>query len=304
MYYRSYFALPESMTAPDGRPHNAIRGFLTTLTRLVERFPGHDLACAWDDDWRPAWRTELLPSYKAHRVAAAPADAVDAGGDVDAEMEPETLGPQAEAIALLLDAMGIPRPGAPGYEADDALGTLVAQLPGPKVVVTGDRDLVQLVSRDGRVLLAVNGGMEKWPLLDSELARERFGVDADRYVDLAVLRGDPSDGLPGIRGIGAKTAVQLVNSWSDLDSLIADARTVLEPSGAGAHGQLTKRRAESIVEGEAYLRAARTVATVVRDAPLERVRGVTHHGNVTRISRGSGVERQALALQPALAGSR
>ena len=216
LYYRSFYALPEKMTAPDGRPHNALRGFLSTLARLVDAHRPAGIVACWDDDWRPAWRVDLIPSYKAHRVADA--------GDPAVEAEPESLGPQAEAIAHVLDAWAIPRWGVPGYEADDVIGSVVAQTDRPCVVVTGDRDLVQVIGPTTRVLLTVNGGMEKWPLLDESAAADRFGVPPQAYVDLAVLRGDPSDGLPGVPGIGAKTAVALVSAFGPLEAILDAAR--------------------------------------------------------------------------------
>jgi 5'-3' exonuclease len=240
------------MRAPDGYPHNAVRGVLSTLERLLERFQPTRLAACWDADWRPDWRVSLIQTYKTHRLADGEAD------ESGAEAEPESLGPQVAAIAALLDAMGIARPGVPGYEADDVIASLAAQQTGPTVVVTGDRDLVQVV-RDGvHVLLTVNGGMDRWPLLDSAGVQERFGVEPGQYVDYAVLRGDPSDGLPGVPGIGAKTAATLLTAYGDLDRLLsAAARSPERP--------LTPRLAAALTAHEDSIRAARTVATAVRD---------------------------------------
>lgn len=250
LYYRSFFALPESMTAPDGRPHNAIRGFLSTITRLVDRFQPGALAACWDADWRPQWRVDLIPSYKTHRLAE---------GSTDAESEPDTLTPQIGAIADLLDAMGITRPWAPDHEADDVIASLAAQSDGPTIVVTGDRDLVQVVrdQPDVRVLLATNGGMDKWPLLGTAEVFERFGVKAEQYVDFAVLRGDPSDGLPGVPGIGAKTAAALLAEFGSID-------VTLQMAAAEDHRKpLTPRIALALSEHAEELQAARTVATAI-----------------------------------------
>ena len=260
LYYRSYFALPSSMTAPDGRPHNAVRGFLATLARLVEAHSPAGLVACWDADWRPQWRVDLLPTYKAHRVAA---DAESGGTDGPAaEAEPEDLGPQVEAIAGLLDRLGIARWGVDGYEADDVAASVARQASGPVVVVTGDRDLVQLVDDRVRVLLAVNGGMEKWPLLDPAAVVERFGVAATHYVDLAVLRGDPSDGLPGVPGIGAKTAAALVAAFGGCAAIraAAEADPLVRP--------MTPRLAAALREAGDYLDRAVPVATAVSELPL------------------------------------
>jgi len=258
LYYRSFYALPEKMTAPDGRPHNAIRGFLTTVARLVDLHSPETVVACWDNDWRPAWRVDLIESYKSHRVA----DADVAGSVPSPEAEPESLGPQAEAIADLLDALGIPRWGFDGYEADDVLGSVAAQEERPVVVVSGDRDLVQLIDQTTSLQLTVNGGMEKWPVLDPAAAAERFGVPPGRYLDVAVLRGDPSDGLPGVAGIGAKTAVALVTAFGDLDDVLAAAG---RPS---VERPMTPRLAQALIGNADLVRRARTVTSVVRDLPL------------------------------------
>lgn len=299
LYYRSYYALPSSMTAPDGRPHNALRGFLATITRLVEAHRPAGVVAAWDEDWRPKWRVDLLPSYKAHRVVDG------TGSDVDTEEEPEDLGPQVDAIALLLDALGIPRWGVRAHEADDVLGSLAAQPglwptdEGACLVVTGDRDLVQVIDRRTCVLLTVNGGMEKWPVLDPAAAEERFGVPSSHYVDMAVLRGDPSDGLPGVPGVGAKTAVALVSSFGTLDGVVTAA--------ASESGRpMTPRLAERILACADELTRARTVSTVVRDLELPgvvpRLAAMTpDDAQVRELASLWGVTRQVDELRSALA---
>jgi 5'-3' exonuclease len=299
LYYRSYFALPSSMTAPDGQPHNAIRGFLSTVARLIDTHGAAGVVACWDADWRPQWRVDLLPSYKAHRVAAE--DAVTGTAtDPGAEAEPEDLGPQAQAIAGILDALGMPRWGVAGYEADDVAASVARQLPGPVIVVTGDRDLVQLVDDRVRVLLAVNGGMEKWPLLDPPAVVDRFGVPAGHYVDLAVLRGDPSDGLPGVPGIGAKTAAALVAAFGGCGGIraAADAEPVTRP--------LTPRLAAAIREAGDYLDRAVPVATAVADLPLparaaELPTAPADADALDDLARRWGVERQVREVQAAIA---
>lgn len=255
LYYRSYFALPESMTAPDGFPHNAIRGFFTTLQRLVARTGADRVAACWDLNWRPAWRVELVPSYKTHRLA-------DSDVDADVEVEPDTLGPQIGAIADLLDALGIARPGHRDFEADDVIATLASRLPGPIIVVSGDRDLVQVIDDERQVMLlyTASGGMDAWPLLDAAAATQRFGVPPDRYADFAVLRGDPSDGLPGVPGIGAKTAAGLIEAFGDLDGILAACAQPRKP--------LTPRLVALLQEHADAVRAASPVVHLVRDLPI------------------------------------
>lgn len=255
LYYRSYFALPESMTAPDGFPHNAVRGFFTTLQRLVARTGAERVAACWDMNWRPAWRVALVPSYKTHRLA-------DTGVLEDVEAEPDTLGPQIGAIAGLLDALGIARPGHQDFEADDVIATLASRLPGPVIVVSGDRDLVQVIDDERQVMLlyTASGGMDAWPLLDEAAATERFGVPPNRYADFAVLRGDPSDGLPGVPGIGAKTAAGLIDAFGDLQGILAACDQPRKP--------LTPRLVSLLQQHAETVRAAAPVVHLVRDLPI------------------------------------
>lgn len=257
LYYRSYFALPESMQAPDGHPHNAIRGFFSTIARLRQRFSPSGLVAAWDADWRPQWRVDLIPSYKTHRVATE--------DDVKAlEETPDTLGPQIGAIRELLEAWGVPVVGVEGYEADDIIATLAKSYDNA-LVVSGDRDMVQVVSERTHVFLAVNGGMEKWPLLDPRAVRERYGVAPDQYVEVAAMRGDPSDGLPGVPGIGEKTATKLITEFGGLREVLGAA--------ADDHVErpLTPRLAQLLNSHSDYLDAAVRVSTATTDVALPRI---------------------------------
>jgi 5'-3' exonuclease len=289
LYYRSYFALPSSMTAPDGRPHHALRGFLSTIARLVEQHRPSGVVACWDEDWRPQWRADLVPAYKAHRVA-------DGSG---AEEEPTDLGPQVEAIAAVLDAWGLPRWGAEGFEADDVIGSAAAQLAGPCIVVSGDRDLVQVIDERTSLLLTVNGGMEKWPLLDPTAAEERFGVPPAQYVDLAVLRGDPSDGLPGVPGIGAKTAAALVRAFGSCAEIVAAAQV------PAVERPMTPRLAAALTAAAEEVEAARVVATVVRDLvlpaePVTLPRQPQDARALADLAAEWGVARQVAELEAAL----
>ena len=262
MYFRSFFALPEKMTAPDGTPINAVRGFVDTIARLVTRWEPSRVVACWDDDWRPQFRVDVMPSYKAHRVAA------DGG-----EEAPATLQAQVPIIVDVLEALGIPRLGAPGYEADDVIGTLVAREidrpageRAPEVlVVTGDRDLFQLVDDAARVavLYPVRGAKEP-VLIDQDWLREKYAVGTGAaYADMAILRGDPSDGLPGVAGIGAKTAATRLATHGDLDALRAAA--------GRDDGGLTATQRRRLTEAGEYLDAAPGVVHVARDVPVPEV---------------------------------
>jgi 5'-3' exonuclease len=251
LYFRAYFGIPESAArAPDGSPVNAVRGFLDMLATLVRTRRPDRLVCALDADWRPAWRVALLPSYKAHRLAPGGGEIVPAG-----------LVPQIDLIVDILAAFGIPTVGADGYEADDVLATLAALGPGPVEVASGDRDLFQLVDDVAGVRLLYCGrGVAKLEVFDDAAVRAKYGVPASAYADFAAMRGDPSDGLPGVPGVGEKTAARLVTRYGGLDGILA----ALDDADAGfGPGIRTK-----LAAARDYLAAARPVVTVARDVPL------------------------------------
>lgn len=257
LYFRAYHGVPESVTAPDGSPVNAVRGFLDMLATLVGRFSPDGLVACLDLDWRPAWRVELLPSYKAHRLS---------GPEAGAENTPEGLVPQVPVLLDLLAAFGIVTAGAVGYEADDVMGTLATRASGDPVgtvdIVTGDRDLFQLVddARGVRVLY-IGRGVARLEIIDDAAVRQKYGVPASAYADLAVLRGDPSDGLPGVTGIGEKTAALLLTRFGSLAALLAALDDPVAARGAGAQ----RRRLD---EARDYLAVAPRVVRVVTDIPL------------------------------------
>ena len=209
LYYRAFYGMPETVTAPDGTPVNAIRGLLDAIARLVrDHAPARLVACL-DADWRPAFRTAALPGYKAHRAEPD-----------GSEQTPPGLAVQIPLITQVLIASGIAIAEHDGYEADDVIATLAATARQPVDVVTGDRDLFQLVddARQVRVLYTVKGLGKLEPVTEAEVAG-KYDIPGDRYADFAVLRGDPSDGLPGVPGIGEKTAAALIRAFGDLDSL-------------------------------------------------------------------------------------
>lgn len=255
LYFRAYFGVPESVKAPDGTPVNAVRGLLDFITRLVQDHHPDDLVACMDFDWRPEWRVALIPSYKAHRVAE------EVEGAPDEEETPDTLSPQVPVIEAVLDAVGIARVGAVGYEADDVIGTLAGRAAGPVDIVTGDRDLYQLVDdrRGVRVLYPLKG-VGTLQAVDEALLREKYGVDGPGYADLALLRGDPSDGLPGVPGVGEKTAAKLLAAFGDLAGIMA---AVDDPAA-----KLTPAQRRRLDEARPYLAVAPKVVRVASDVPL------------------------------------
>jgi 5'-3' exonuclease len=262
MWFRSFFGVPSSITSPDGRPVNAVRGFLDSMATVITRHkPGRLVVCL-DLDWRPQFRVDRIPSYKAHRV-----EEVNPSGQTDVEEVPDELSPQVEMIAEILDAFGICSGGAAGYEADDVIGTLAAQeRRDPVIVVSGDRDLLQVV-RDAPVAIRVlylGRGLSNATLLGPVEVAERYGVPADRagegYAELALLRGDPSDGLPGVKGVGEKTAATLLAQHGSLEAILA---AVDDPKSSLAKGVRAKLRAAAD-----YIEAAGPVVRVATDAPV------------------------------------
>jgi 5'-3' exonuclease len=273
LYFRAFFGVPDSIKAPDGTPVNAVRGLLDMIATLVaDRRPDRLVAC-WDDDWRPAFRVAAIPSYKAHRVAR------EEPGTTGVEEVPDKLSPQVPVIVEVLAALGIARVGAPGYEADDVIGTLTAREVaratdgGPAApvdpadrarveIVTGDRDLFQLVDDAAGVrVLYPSKGVKNLELVDQARLAERYGVRTGAgYADMAVLRGDPSDGLPGVPGIGEKTAVAMLDRYGDLAGVLA-ARDAGDPG-------LTATQRRRLTESADYLAVAPTVVQVAPDAPV------------------------------------
>ncbi|MCD9143392.1 5'-3' exonuclease [Streptomyces albireticuli] len=258
LYFRAYFGVPDTVRAPDGTPVNAVRGLLDFIARLVQDHHPDDLVACMDFDWRPQWRVDLIPTYKAHRVAEEEPPG-EATGFV--EEVPDTLSPQVPVIEDVLDALGIARVGAVGYEADDVIGTLAGRAAGPVDIVTGDRDLYQLVddARGVRVLYPLKG-VGTLQVVDEALLREKYGVDGAGYADLALLRGDPSDGLPGVPGIGEKTAAKLLAAHGDLAGIVAAA--------ADPAVRMTPAQRKRLVEAGPYLAVAPKVVRVASDVPL------------------------------------
>src|SRR5947208_3453357 len=258
LYFRAFYGVPTTVTAPDGRPINAVRGFLDMTARLVVAHRPDRLVACWDDDWRPAFRVAALPSYKAHRVAPE-------GG----EEVPDLLSPQVPVLVEVLAAAGIARVGAPGFEADDVIGTLATRARGPVDVVTGDRDLFQLVDdeRGIRVLYTARG-ITDIEVVDEAAVAAKYGIPGTAYADFAVLRGDPSDGLPGVAGVGAKTAAALISAFGDLAGIRAAAVRTVVPRPPLTAAVLKKLHAAAD-----YLDAAPVVVAVARDIDLPPVEG-------------------------------
>lgn len=255
MYFRAFYGVPE-IKADNGTPVNAVRGLLDFISRMVEEYRPTQLACCWDNDWRPAWRVELIPSYKGHRVVA-----LTPSGQPDIEEVPDPLEEQIPVIRAVLDAFGIAVVGADGYEADDVIGTLATRATIPTEIVTGDRDLFQLVDDDREVrVLYIARGVSKHERVTNAVVRSKYDVDAGQYADFATLRGDASDGLPGVAGVGEKTASSLLKKFGDIDGLLA---AVDDPDSDLAPGPRRK-----VADAREYLAVAPQVVAVACDLEL------------------------------------
>ena len=263
MWFRSFFGVPSSIKAPDGRQVNAVRGFLDNIAAIVTRERPSRLVVCRDDDWRPQWRVDLVPSYKAHRV-----EEVTPGAAPDIEEVPDELSHQVVMIREILDAFGIATAGAPECEADDVLGTLATREERDSVVVvSGDRDLLQLV-RDEPVsvrVLYLGKGLAKAVKWGPAEVADTYRVPVDRagpaYVELALLRGDPSDGLPGVPGIGEKTAATLLSQHGSLEAILA---------AAGDTGSsMSKSWRAKLLAAQDYIERAEPVVRVKTDATID-----------------------------------
>jgi len=251
LYFRAYFGIPpESMTSPDGKPVNAVRGLLDMIARLVRaRHPAGLIACM-DADWRPAFRVAAIPSYKEHRA-----------NPDGSEQVPDALNAQIPVLTEVLAAAGVAMASAKGFEADDVIGTLAARAEGPVEVVTGDRDLFQLVDDARKVsILYTARGIGRLQVIDEAAVTERYQIPGRGYAAFAALRGDPSDGLPGVPGVGEKSAAALVRAFGSIEAMLA-------AIDAGHGGWPAGSRAK-LVAARKYLEAALPVVRVAADAPV------------------------------------
>jgi 5'-3' exonuclease len=254
LWYRAYFGMPDTLLAPDGTPVNAIRGYLDMTARLVGMYSPNRIVACIEGDWRPSWRVDIFPAYKANRL-------MEEGGE---EEEPDLLTPQIPILLDLLDEFGIPMVGVDDYEADDVMATFSVTEPGPTRIVTGDRDLFQLVddARDIKIVYLARG-VSQHDLVDISWVARKYAIPGDRYALFAMFRGDPSDGLPGVRGIGEKGAALIANSFSTVDQALTAAHE--------NHPALTPALSKKIIAGTDYLKIAPTLVHCAKDVALPKL---------------------------------
>lgn len=247
LVYRALYSTPDSVRAPDGSPINAAHGFLGMLARLVGDHDPDFICCAMDEDWRPEWRVALIDTYKTFRAES---------GSVQEQAE-DVLAPQMPVLIELLEACAMPMVGYPGYEAEDVIGTLATRAPGRVGIVSGDRDLFQLVEDPDVYVLFPRRGVTEMDLVNEAYIERRYGIPGRAYRDFAVLRGDPSDGLPGVRGIGEKLAAALLTRYGSLEAILEAA------AGRDQSVALSKVRRDLD-----YAKRALQVVTIPLDLPI------------------------------------
>lgn len=250
LWYRAYYGMPDTMLGPDGTPINAIRGFLDMSARLITQYQPNRMVACLEGDWRPTWRTDLFPGYKANRV--------DAEGDED---EPDTLGPQIPILLDLLDLFRIPMVGVDNYEADDLIATYSKSEVGPTNIVTGDRDLFQLIDDKRKIrVIYLAKGFSQQEVVNLSWVSHKYGIPGDRYALYAMIRGDASDGLPGVRGIGEKGAAVIANSFTTIEAALSAAHE--------GDPRLTPLLCKRLIEGSDYIKIAPKLVHCALDVPL------------------------------------
>ncbi len=286
LIYRALFSTPDTVRAPDGTPVNAAHGFLGMLARLIADHDPAFLCCAADQDWRPAWRVELIPSYKSHRAEEGSAQ----------EQAEDLLAPQMPVLFELLAGCGIPIAGHSGYEAEDVIGTLAARARGRVAIVSGDRDLFQLVRDPDVFIVYPKKGVSQVEIVDEAYITSKYGIPGRAYRDFAILRGDPSDGLPGVRGIGEKLATSLVSRYGSLDGILEAAAS--DQSGIAL---------DKVRRDRDYIERATEVVTIATDLPLKPVDLTRPHDEpdeaVYELARRFGLENAVRRLTAALSSS-
>ncbi|MSV46406.1 MAG: flap endonuclease [Actinobacteria bacterium] len=253
LWYRAFYGMPDSLLSPDGTPVNAIRGYLDMSARLITTYQPNRLVACIEGDWRPSWRVELFPDYKANRI--------DEEGE---EEEPDLLAPQIPILMDILDAFGIAIVGVDDYEADDVMASFAERELGPIRIVTGDRDMFQVVddSKDVKVVYLAKG-ISQHDLVDLDWIQKKYQIPGDRYALFAMFRGDPSDGLPGVKGIGEKGAALICNFFPNVDEVILAAK--------GNHPDLTPNLIKKILDGQDYLAIAPTLVQCARNVSLPQL---------------------------------
>ena len=254
LWYRAYFGMPDTLVSPSGLQVNAIRGYLDMTSKLINLYKPNRIVACIEGDWRPSWRVELFPDYKMNRL-----------DESDEEEEPDTLSPQIPILLDLLEALGFPMLGVDDYEADDLMATLAVNQPGPVRIVTGDRDLFQLVDdkRDVKVVYLAKG-IANHDLVDLKWIEQKYEIPGDRYGLFAMIRGDASDGLPGIKGIGEKGAASIAKQFTNLHEVMKAASNDDE--------RLTANIRKKLLENAEYAKIAPKLVGCATDVSIPEMK--------------------------------
>lgn len=280
--YRAYFGLRDLVRAPDGTSVGAVFGYLDMVTKLVVSRRPNEVVHVYDHDWRPTMRTQLYPGYKGNRPP-----------------EPDGLPEQFALLRRVLDLSGMRQAEAPGWEAEDAIGGLCKDASDDDrfEMVSGDRDLIQLVRDPSVRLLFTVRGVSELLELDEAAVLAKYGVPASRYAEFAILRGDPSDALPGVTGVGEKTARALIEVYGSLDELLDDASSD-EPKAGPLRGKPALRA--RLREARDYVAAMRRLVPIESDAALEVWSGRRDDGALRTLADEHGLRGPVVRLLAAL----
>ena len=288
LWYRAFYGMPDSLLSPKGEPINAIKGFIDMTARLVNTYKPGRLALCLDGDWRPSWRVDLFPEYKSNRL--------DEGGEE--EEEPDLLTPQVPIILDFFESLGVQIIGADDYEADDVIATLARREAGPVRVVTGDRDLFQLVDdeRDVKIVYLAKG-ISAHDLVDNDWLRKRYEIPGERYGLFAMIRGDASDGLPGIKGIGEKGAAEIARNFETINSVISAAKS--------EDARLKEAHRKKILNDLAYAEVVEKLVSCADQVALPRVeftipRSAANHSALKSLIEDYGLSTNFERLKAAL----
>jgi 5'-3' exonuclease len=280
--YRAYFGLRDLVRAPDGTSVGAVFGYLDMVTKLVVSRRPDEVVHVYDHDWRPTMRTQLYAGYKGNRPP-----------------EPEGLPEQFALLRRVLDLSGMRQAEAPGWEAEDAIGGLCKDSGHDDrfEMVSGDRDLIQLVRDPSVRLLFTVRGVSELLELNEAAVLAKYGVPASRYAEFAILRGDPSDALPGVSGVGEKTARALIEVYGSLDELLDDASSD-EPKAGPLRGKPALRA--RLREARDYVAAMRRLVPIETDAALKIWSGRRDDGALRALADEHGLRGPVVRLLAAL----
>ncbi len=239
--FRAFYALPETLVTKDGFPTNVIHGFLMMLSKLVKDYEPEQIIVTWDIS-KTTFRSEIFPDYKANRTSS-----------------PEIFKVQIKSLQQLLKNFNIPQVTAEGFEADDVLGSLAFKFNKENKevhILTGDRDSFQLINNSTKILFT-RKGISNIEVFDQSFFEESFQISTEQYIEYLALKGDPSDNIPGVPGIGEKTAKSLLIKYKTISNILDNVES------------LSPKIRDSLIQNKELLELSRKLATIKKDLKLE-----------------------------------